>query len=191
LSLDKLDWKIIKELQDDGRKSFRELGKAIKYTGLGAKKRVQKLLDQKIIKVSASVNSEALNIRLALLFLEMENGDAMQAVLDRFRNCPRVINFFTTLGGYNLVALVMAEDERALECESMEKCSLRSAKGIRRSEFSPIRDVHYTPFLNIRVPTETKEGPTPCGADCLSCRGYKSTKCVGCPASVNYRGTMR
>jgi DNA-binding Lrp family transcriptional regulator len=191
LSLDKVDLRIVKELQRDGRTSFRELGKTINYTGLGAKKRVEKLLDRKIINVSASVNSEALNIRLAMLFLEMESGEAMQAVLERFRNCPRVINFFTTLSGYNLVALVMAEDEGALECESMEKCALRSAKGIRRSEFSPIRNVHYTPFLNLRFPTKIHEGPAPCGADCLSCRGYQSTKCVGCPATVHYRGLIK
>jgi DNA-binding Lrp family transcriptional regulator len=191
LQLDEIDWKIIKELQQDGRRSFRELGEAIKYTGLGAKKRVEKLLGQKMIEVSASINSEALNINLAMLFLEMESSEAMQAVLDRFRDCPRIINFFTTLGGYNLIAFVMAEDKGALECESIEKCSLRSARGIRRSEFFPIRNVHYKPFINLRLPTNLKEGLAPCGADCLSCKGYQSTKCVGCPSSLHYRGPIR
>jgi DNA-binding Lrp family transcriptional regulator len=191
LGLDEVDWRIMRELQRDGRQNFRELGKTIGFTGLGAKKRVDKLVDQKILEVSARINSEALNIHLAMLFLEMESGEAMQAILERFKDCPRVINFFTTLGGYNLVALVMAEDKGVLECESMEKCSLRSAKGIRRSEFSPIRSVHYSPFLNIRLPTVVKEGQAPCGADCLSCRGFQSMRCLGCPASEHYRGPLR
>ena len=191
LNLDDIDWKIIRELQLDGRKNFRDLGKAIDFTGLGAKKRVEKLVDQGIIDVSARINSGALNIHLAMIFLEMESSEAMQAILDRFKDCPRVINFFTTLGGYNLVALVMAEDKSVLECESMEKCSLRSANGIRRSEFFPIRSVDYSPFLNLRLPTEVKTGSAPCGVDCLSCRGFQSMKCVGCPATEHYKGPLR
>ena len=48
MQLDEIDWKIIEELQKNGRRSYRELGGVIKYTGLGAKKRVEKLLNQKI-----------------------------------------------------------------------------------------------------------------------------------------------
>ena len=190
--LDEIDWKIIRQLQLDGRQTFKELGKSIGFTGLGARKRVEKLAQHKVMEVSPLINSEALDIHLAMIFLEMESGDAIQGLLDRFRDCPRVVNFFTTLGGYNLVALVMAEDKNVLECESMEKCSLRSAYGIRRSEFYPIRSVQYSPFMRLRGrPSAIREGTAPCGASCPICGSYQSQKCVGCPATAHYRGSLR
>jgi DNA-binding Lrp family transcriptional regulator len=190
--LDEVDWKIIRQLQLDGRQTFKELGKSIGFTGLGARKRVDKLVERKVMEVSPLINSEALDIHLAMIFLEMESGEAMQGLLDRFRDCPRVVNFYTTLGGYNLVALLMAEDRSVLECESMEKCSLRSADGIRRSEFFPISSVYYSPFMRLRGrPAAVREGPAPCGADCPICGSYQSQKCFGCPATGHYRGPLR
>jgi len=56
MELDDIDWKLITELQSNGRKTFKELGDKIGYTSLGAKKRVEKLLKRKIINISALVN---------------------------------------------------------------------------------------------------------------------------------------
>jgi DNA-binding Lrp family transcriptional regulator len=42
----------------------------------------------------------------------VESAEAMQKLLERFKECPRVINVFKTIGGYNLIALVVAEDLR-------------------------------------------------------------------------------
>jgi len=192
LDLDDVDWNVIKQLQIDGRKTFRGLGEAVGFTGLGAKKRVVSLMKRRVIKVSALINVEKLNLRLAIILLEVESGEAMRRIIERFRGCPRVINFFTTLGGFNLVALVMAEDQNTLECESMEKCSLRSGDGIRRSEFYPIGSVYYSPFLPLRrrIPSEGGN-TTPCGVDCRTCTGFQAQKCVGCPAVDYYEGSLR
>ena len=46
----------------------------------------------------------------AVVLLEMESAEAMQRLLERFKDCPRVINIFKTIGGYNLIALVVAEN---------------------------------------------------------------------------------
>jgi Lrp/AsnC family leucine-responsive transcriptional regulator len=189
--IDGIDWKIIAQLQLDGRKTFKELGEAINFSSLGAKKRVQKLLEQKVIHLSALVNTDALELRLAMILLEMENAGAMREIIDRYRECPRVINFFTTMGGYNLVALVMAEDQGTLESESLEKCALRSGKGIRRSEFYLIRKIHHSSFLPLRAYTLRERGDiTPCGVECRGCPSYRDQKCVGCPAVTYYRGPL-
>ncbi|MEJ2241558.1 MAG: Lrp/AsnC family transcriptional regulator [Candidatus Bathyarchaeota archaeon] len=132
--MDNLDWKLIKQLRSDGRKTFKELGETIGFTSLGAKKRVDKLLEKGIIHISALVNTEALDLRLALILLEIETADTMRKIMERYSKCPRVIYFFTSMGGYNLIALVMAEDQTTLESECLEKCALRSGEGIRRSE---------------------------------------------------------
>lgn len=189
--MDKIDWTLIKQLRSNGRKTYRELGKAIGYTSLGAKKRIEKLRNKNLIHISALVNTEALDLRLALILLEIESAEAMRKIIDRYSKCPRVINFFTTIGGYNLIALVMAEDQATLESESMEKCALRSGGGIRRSEFYLIGRVHHYPFLPLKTDTLKEKGDvTPCGVQCKDCPSFQDEKCVGCPTLSYYRGPL-
>jgi DNA-binding Lrp family transcriptional regulator len=189
--LDEIDWKLITQLQTDGRKTFKELGEAIGFTSLGAKKRVDKLLNKKLIHISALVNADTLHLRLALILLEIESAEAMRKIMDRYSNCPRVINFFTTMGGYNLMILVMAEDQNTLESECMEKCALRSGEGIRRSEVYLIGRVHPYPFLPIKADSlREKADITPCGVQCKECPSFINQKCVGCPALSYYRGPL-
>jgi Lrp/AsnC family transcriptional regulator for asnA, asnC and gidA len=182
---------MLSELQLDGRKTFKELGEAVGFTGLGAKKRVKKMLEQGVIRISALVNIEMLNMFSAMILLEVESAEVMRKTLDRYRECPRVINFFTTMGGYNLIALVLAEDQGTLESESMEKCSLRSGEGIRRSEFYPIGKVHPSTFLPLRTYIQkSEENTTPCGVDCSGCSALKNQKCLGCPSVSCYKGPL-
>jgi Lrp/AsnC family transcriptional regulator, leucine-responsive regulatory protein len=190
--MDNLDWKLIMKLRSDGRKTFKELGETIGYTSLGAKKRVDKLLEKGIIHISALVNTDALDMRLALILLEIENAETMRNIMDRYSKCPRVINFFTTMGGYNLIALVMAEDQATLESESMEKCALRSGEGVRRSEVYLIGKVHHYPFLPLQTDALIEKGDTaPCGVQCRSCPSFQDQKCVGCPTLSYYRGPLK
>ena len=192
MTLDDIDWKLITELQSNGRKTFKELGEKIGFTSLGAKKRVDKLLKKGIIDISALVNTDALNLCLALIMLEIESAEAMRKIIDRYSRCPRVINVFTTMGGYNLIALVMAEDQTTLESESVERCALRSGEGIRRSEFYLIGRVHRTPFLPLKAGTlRAKEDITPCGVQCKGCPSFQNNKCVGCPTLSYYRGPLK
>lgn len=189
--LDQVDREIVSKLQLDGRTTLQELAKNIGFTSMGIKKRLQKLKDQNCIQVSTLLNSFSFKLSPAIVMLEMENAEAMQNLLDRFRECPRVINIFKTMGGYNLIALVIAEDKDTLESISVEKCSLRSSEGIRRSEFYPISDIYFSPFLPVREHlTHKDKGVTPCNVDCRPCSRYQNNKCVGCPSTHYYRGTL-
>ena len=91
---------------------------------------------------------------------------------------------------YNLIALVVAEDQETLKNISVEKCSLRSGEGIRRSEFIPIGNILYSPFLSIRKSLTHKERiKAPCNVDCQTCKRFKD-KCAGCPAVKGYKGIL-
>lgn len=188
--MDEVDRKIISQLQLDGRTTFKELSRIVGYTSMGVKKRVRNLLEQDVVKVSALLNIKSLNLCAAFLLLEIESAEAMHKLLERFKDCPRVVHIFTTLGRYNLIALVVAEDQETLESIFIEKCSLRSSEGIRRSEFYPIGNVHYSPFLSVREYLAHKERTiSPCNVDCRHCRRYKAKKCVGCPTIHYYHGS--
>jgi DNA-binding Lrp family transcriptional regulator len=189
--LDDIDGRIVTQLQANGRATLGELAKITGLTSMGVSKRLQKLLDRKTIKISTLLDPFSLKLLPAIVMLEMESACAMEKLLNRFRECPRVINIFKTLGGYNLIALVIAEDQDTLESISVEKCSLRSSEGIRRSEFYPIGDIHFSPFLLVRkYLTRRGKNTTPCNLDCRPCSRYTSKKCVGCPASTCYRGML-
>jgi Lrp/AsnC family leucine-responsive transcriptional regulator len=189
--LDEVDKKIITQLQADGRATLQDLAKSVGFTSMGTKKRLERLLKKGIIKVSALINPSALKLHPAIVMLEMESAEAMQQLLDRFEECPRVVQMFKTVGGYNLIALVVAETRETLESISMEKCSLRCSKGIRRSEFYPVSETYFSPFLQIRENLAHKEKKvTPCNVDCNPCNRYETKKCVGCPTTTNYKGSL-
>jgi Lrp/AsnC family leucine-responsive transcriptional regulator len=189
--LDEVDKKIITQLQADGRATLQDLAKSVGFTSMGTKKRLERLLKKGIIKISALINPSALKLHPAIVMLEMESAEAMQQLLDRFEECPRVVQMFKTVGGYNLIALVVAETRETLESISMEKCSLRCSKGIRRSEFYPVSETYFSPFLQIRENLAHKEKKvTPCNVDCNPCNRYETKKCVGCPTTTNYKGSL-
>ncbi len=189
--MDAVDKKIITQLQADGRTSLEDLSKITGFTSMGTKKRLEKLIENGTIKISALINPGALGLHPAIVMLEMESAEAMQNVLDRFEDCPRVVQIFKTIGGYNLMALIVAETRETLESISMEKCSLRCSKGIRRSEFYAISDTFFSPYLQIRenIAHKGKE-VAPCNVKCEPCSRYETQKCVGCPTTSNYRGSL-
>jgi DNA-binding Lrp family transcriptional regulator len=189
--LDEIDKKLIIQLQADGRTKLQELAKNIGFTSMGTKKRLEKLIKNDIIKVSALISPNALKLHPALVMLEMESAAAMEKLLDRFKDCPRIVHIFKTIGGYNLIALVVAETQETLESISMEKCSLRCSQGVRRSEFYPISDMYFSPFLQIRENLAHKQRKvSPCNVECYPCSRYEAQKCVGCPTTSNYKGTL-
>ncbi|MCW4037451.1 MAG: AsnC family transcriptional regulator [Candidatus Bathyarchaeota archaeon] len=189
--LDEIDRKIISQLQLNGRTTFEELGKLVGYTSMGAKKRVDRLLKTGVISISANLNTTSLNLFPAIVLLEMQSAEAMNELIKRFEYCPRVVHICTTLGGFNIIALVIAEDQETLESISMEKCSLRSGEGIRRSEFYPIGNIQYSPLLMVREYLTHKERKiAPCNVDCRPCSRYQSQKCVGCPTTQYYKGPL-
>jgi len=186
-----VDRKIISHLQSDGRATLEELAEQVGFTSMGVRKRLQKLISQGSIQVSALLNPFSFKLFPAIVLIEMESAEAMQKLLERFKDCPRVVHIFKTIGGYNLIALVVAEDRDTLESISIEKCSLRSSAGIRRSEFYPIGDIHFAPFLLIREHlTHKGRNTAPCHVDCKPCARYINGKCVGCPATIHYKGTL-
>ena len=189
--MDDVDRKIISKLQINARTTLEELAQITGFTNVGVKKRLNKLIDQGVIRNQALMNPAAFRLIPAMILLEMKDAESMQNVMKRFKDCPRVVHIFKTIGGYNLIALVIAEDQDTLDSISVEKCSLRSSAGIRRSEFYPISENEFSQFLQIReYLTHKGKDKAPCEVDCCTCARYETKKCVGCPATLHYRGTL-
>ncbi|WP_202320301.1 Lrp/AsnC family transcriptional regulator [Archaeoglobus neptunius] len=187
--MDERDRKIISILQRSGRPTLSEIGEAIGMSAMGAKKRIHRLESKNMVRLTTLLNTEKLGVLTAILAMEVESSAALERLLKKFENCPRIIKFFVTTGGYNLFALIWAEDLHSLESVTLEKCSLRAQPGIRRYEVYPVQGIHYDPFLEIRVVAD-KVSSAPCGVDCGSCSRYRTGKCLACPATVYYRGKL-
>ena len=70
--MDEIDKKIITQLQADGRTSLEDLSKITGFTSMGTKKRLEKLIKNGTIKISALINPNALGLHLAIVMLEIE-----------------------------------------------------------------------------------------------------------------------
>jgi len=158
---------------------------------MGIKKRIDKLVDEGAIKITTLVNARYFKLCAAVILIETDGPETIDRIIKRFEDCPRIVNLFTTVGGYNIIAIVVAENQETLESISVEKCSLRSEKGIRRSEFLIIRDYNYNPFIPVRQEiVEQRRDKPPCSVECKPCDRYNSDNCLGCPATTNYKGTF-
>ncbi len=187
--MDEKDRKIISILQRNGKATLAEMAEEVGLSAMGVKKRLDKLEKEKI-KITALLNVEKLKIITAIIAMEVENAEALEKLLKKFENCPRIIKFFITTGGYNLFALVFAEDYHSLESVSIEKCSLRSQPGIRRFEIYPVQEIYYDSYLDIKVVADKSREIAPCGVFCGDCMRYEVKRCLGCPATKFYRGKL-
>jgi Lrp/AsnC family transcriptional regulator for asnA, asnC and gidA len=75
--MDEKDRLILSLMQNNGRISFSEIGKVVGLTAMGAKKRVEKLLKDKV-KIKALLNTNKL--QLAMIAMEVENSDYLRKI---------------------------------------------------------------------------------------------------------------
>ena len=75
--LDELGQKIIKELQEDARQSFREIGRKLKVSEGTVRNRVKSLVGSNTMKISAVPNPEQLGLHfMCLMCIEVKVGTA-------------------------------------------------------------------------------------------------------------------
>jgi len=188
--MDERDREVISILQENGRATLSEIAEKIGLSSMGAKKRLDKLQNNELIKIKALINTEKLKIITAIIAMELESAEAIEKMVEKFKECPRIIKFFVTTGSYNLFALIFAEDYYSLESVSLEKCSLRSQEGVKRFEIYPIQEIHYDGYIDIKVTSKKDREYAPCGIFCGDCKRYETNRCLGCPATKYYRGKL-
>ena len=186
--MDKYDKSIISILQEDGRASLTDIGKALGLSHVSVRKRLKKLCDE-TIKVTVGFNIEKLGFHIAIINVEVEGHDRLLELIEKFSKCPRIVFMTTTTGAYNLMTIMVAEDSDTLKA-IIEVCSVRAQKGIRRSEVT-IGDPPIIPrYLPIKIVADKTLEEAPCGINCGKCIRYKQGKCLACPATKYYRGPL-
>jgi len=187
--VDAIDKQLIARLQEDGRATFTDLGKSLGLSHVWARARLNRLLRDESIKISANLSAEKLNMKTAVIFVEAESFERLRELVKAFKDCPRLIFMSTLMGAHNLIAVIVAEDSSTLESMVVGTCSLRSQKGIRRSEAHVSETTVYPSHLPVRLKVD-KSDIAPCHIPCNTCERYENNKCLGCPATQFYRGPL-
>ncbi|MFW9807004.1 MAG: Lrp/AsnC family transcriptional regulator [Candidatus Thorarchaeota archaeon] len=188
--MDDIDKKLVSILQKNGRTALSEIGGQLGMSHVAVSKRLDKLVQSDMVRVTAGVNAEKLDAKMLFMGLETEDLDVAEEIQKKYQDCPRLLMFAPVTGRYNLFAVMVAEDTWSLE-SIIGTCSIRTEPGVRRSE-SWFGNAPISPqFLELDLaPDSLGNSTSPCGRDCAACKRYKADKCVGCPPTSVYQGQL-
>ena len=103
--LDELGQKIIKELQDDARQSFREIGRKLKVSEGTIRNRVKSLIGSNTMKVSAIPHPERLGLNfMCIMCIEVKVGTAEKVEQLLIKN-PNVYYLCGCTGNFDIIGL--------------------------------------------------------------------------------------
>ncbi len=113
--LDELSKQIIEQLQQDGRRSYAAIGKAVGLSEAAVRQRVQRLNDASVMQIVAVTDPMTLGfLRQAMVGIRC-SGD-LQRVADELAGMEEIDYVVITAGSFDLlIELVCEDDERLLE----------------------------------------------------------------------------
>jgi len=179
---------LISELEKDGRVSLTKLGKKMEMSHVAVKKRLDNLLNKNIIKISPQLNTSKLDLKMAAINIEVESYKQVKKLIGIFKGCPRTFFIGGTSGKFNLLVLVYAENINTLR-SVLDVCCIRTRRGIRKSEVT-VGEIIHPKFFPLKIPQSNNRKTTPCGLNCSNCERFNMDKCLGCPATINYKGKL-
>lgn len=104
---------IIAELQDDGRKSYSEIGKNVGLSEAAVRQRVQKLTDAGVMQIVAVTDPMQLGfVRQAMIGIRVA-GD-LRVVADQLAQLPSVDYLVLTAGSFDILVEVVCESDTEL-----------------------------------------------------------------------------
>lgn len=143
-ALDELDYKIVLQLQDDGRESLPRVARRLGVSEGAIRRRVKRLLEDDFIRVIAVPNPSRLGFEaVALIGLQVELGRIDQ-VAERLAEMRDVQFVAVTTGVYNVFAWVTVPSVEDL-CNFI-KAQLASVAGVIRSESFINLEIKKDPF---------------------------------------------
>ncbi|WP_411733544.1 Lrp/AsnC family transcriptional regulator [Paeniglutamicibacter sp.] len=128
--MDETSKAIIEQLQEDGRRSYAAIGKAVGLSEAAVRQRVQKLVDSKVMQVVAVTDPLQLGFRRQALLGIRSTGDII-ATADRIAALPEVDYCVVVAGPSDIIAeVICANDEDLLRIIT----EIRSVEGVRETE---------------------------------------------------------
>ncbi|MBO3084425.1 Lrp/AsnC family transcriptional regulator [Cellulomonas fengjieae] len=130
-ALDDVSKAIVEQLQEDGRRPYATIGKAIGLSEAAVRQRVQRLTDSGVMQIVAVTDPLQVGFtRQAMIGLRCEGN--LSLVADALAALPEVDYVVITAGGFDLLCEVVCEDDDHLLEVLNQK--IRSLPGVRTTE---------------------------------------------------------
>ena len=136
--LDAVSKKIVEQLQQDGRRSYSAMARAVGLSEAAVRQRVSKMLDDRILKIVAVTNPLELGFpRQAMVHVKADQD--LLGTADRLAEIPEVDYCVVTSGRWDIIIELVCEDDDHL---------LRVITTIRRTE--GVRETDTLTYLSLR-----------------------------------------
>ncbi|SHM67839.1 Lrp/AsnC family transcriptional regulator [Actinacidiphila paucisporea] len=143
-SIDAVSKAIIEQLQEDGRRPYAAIGKAVGLSEAAVRQRVQKLLDQGVMQIVAVTDPLTVGFRRQAMVGITVEGD-IDPVAEALAALDEVEYVVITAGSFDLLAEIVCEDDDHL-LELINK-RIRALPGVRSTEsfvYLKLRKQTYT-----------------------------------------------
>jgi Lrp/AsnC family transcriptional regulator, regulator for asnA, asnC and gidA len=129
--LDDVSKTIVEQLQEDGRRSYATIGRAVGLSEAAVRQRVQRLLDAGVMQIVAVTDPVQVGMgRQAMVGVRVDGP--IQPVAAALAAMPEVDYVVITAGSFDILAEVVAEDDdQLLEITSAR---IRGLEGVRTTE---------------------------------------------------------
>ena len=122
---------IIAQLQEDGRRPYATIGKAVGLSEAAVRQRVQKLVDAGVMQIVAVTDPMQLGFDRQVMIGLVVEGDS-EAVAEKLASIPEVDYIVVTAGSFDILAeLVVADDQHLLRVINGQ---IRSIPEVKRTE---------------------------------------------------------
>jgi Lrp/AsnC family transcriptional regulator for asnA, asnC and gidA len=111
--MDALSKAIIEQLQQDGRRPYATIGKAVGLSEAAVRQRVQKLIDSGVMQIVAVTDPLTIGFKRQAMIGIRCAGD-IEPVADKLAEMPEVDYVVVTAGSFDLIVEVVCEDDDQL-----------------------------------------------------------------------------
>jgi Lrp/AsnC family transcriptional regulator for asnA, asnC and gidA len=139
-SLDDLDRAILRQLEDDGRRAFREIARTVGTSEATVRARVKRMQDLEILRIVAFADPERLgNQQLALLLITVDPNRHSDVVAE-LTALPEISYVSTLLGRADICAEVASANN--VELWNFLNTHVNTIDGVRSIEPMSVLHVH-------------------------------------------------
>ena len=130
--LDHLDREILRNLQEDGRRAFREIARSLGVSEATVRTRFRRLQDSGILRILAFADPFRLGGSVLALVLLRVQADAHERIVETLAAWPEVTYVSTLMGRADVYVQVICRDNEALWRLVTER--LRTLEGVVETE---------------------------------------------------------
>jgi Lrp/AsnC family transcriptional regulator for asnA, asnC and gidA len=129
--LDETSKAIVEQLQEDGRRAYATIGKAVGLSEAAVRQRVQKLIDSGIMQIVAVTDPMQVGFARQAMIAISTNGDS-EAIAEQLAKIDEIDYVVVTAGSCDIIVEAVVEDDAHLL--RLTNSRIRTIEGVTRTE---------------------------------------------------------